>query len=121
MEDMFENEILCNKCGKKTEKVTILKDGFKVRALECPGCGKKWLHPLDLKEYQDFITLKNRDFQVKLRMVGNSFSVTIPREIIEFEEKFRQIEKEMDKMIHMSLQEPGKLTLFFKKDRGKEK
>ena len=67
------------------------------------------------------MTLRNRDFQVKLRMVGNSFSVTIPREIIEFEEKFRQIEKEMDKMIHMSLQEPGKLTLFFKKDIRRKK
>ena len=119
MEDMFENEILCNKCGAKTKKITVIKDGFKIRALECPNCQKKWLHPLDLKEYKDFCNLRERDFQVKLRMVGNSFSVTIPREIIEFEERFKQLEKEMDKMIHMSLQEPGKLIMFFETRRKK--
>lgn len=115
MEDLFNNTILCDKCNQKTKKITIFKDGFQIRALECPNCNKRWFHPLDYKNYKDFTELKNRDFQVKLRMVGNSFSVTIPREIIEFEEKFRQLEKEMDKMLHMSLQEPGKLMIIFKK------
>lgn len=115
MEDIFNTTILCDKCNIKTKKITIIKDGFKIRALECPKCKKKWFHPLDYRNYKDFINLTKRDFQVKLRMVGNSFSVTIPKEIIEFEEKFKQLEKEMDKMIHMSLTEPGKLMLFFKK------
>ena len=61
------------------------------------------------------MNLRKRHFDVKLRMVGNSFSVTIPREIIDFEEKFIQIEKEMDKMMRLSLEEPGKVSIYFRK------
>jgi hypothetical protein len=50
-------------------------------------------------------------------MVGNSFSVTIPREIIAFEEKFLQMEKEMDQMMRLCLDRPGRLSLEFRKLR----
>jgi len=61
------------------------------------------------------MNLRKRHFDVKLRLGGNSFSVTIPREIIDFEEKFIQIEKEMDKMMRLSLEEPGKVSIYFRK------
>ncbi len=95
--------------------MVTIKDGFKIRTLECPECKKQWYHPLDLQRYKNFRTLRDKEFRVKLRMVGNSFCVSIPKEIIEFEEKFARLEKEIDNLIRMSLEEPGKLSLFFQR------
>ena len=120
MKDIFETNVLCNKCNIKTNKAAILKDGFRLRYFECPKCSQRWYHPSDIKEYEAFKVLKQRTFSVKLRMVGNSFSVTIPREIIEFEEKFAQIEKEIEQIMRLSLDEPGKICLYFKKDLEEE-
>lgn len=110
MEDIFNNTILCNQCEEKTSDITVFKDGFNLRAKKCPSCGKIIYHPLDLEEYNNFNKLKNKQFQVKLRIVGNSYTVSIPKEIIEFHE---ELNKEMDKLIKLSLEEPGKLSLFF--------
>lgn len=115
MEDLYYNTILCTNCNKKTVKTAVIKDGFKIRTLKCPNCNKEWYHPLDLQRYKNFQELKNKEFSVKLRMVGNSFCVSIPKEIIEFEERFALLEKEIDNLIRMSLEEPGKLSLFFSK------
>lgn len=114
MKDIFETNVMCNKCNTQTTKANILKDGFKLRYFECPKCNQRWYHPGDMKEYEEFKNLKRREFNVKLRMVGNSFSVTIPREIIDFEEKFTQLEKEMDQILKLSLDEPGKIILRFR-------
>lgn len=109
MTDPFENTILCNECGNETEKNILIKNGFKMRTMECRGCSKVWFHPLDMQNYKDFIKLRKRSFQVKLRYVGNSFCVSIPKEIIEFED----LEKQMSKMMNIMLEEPGKLSIFF--------
>jgi len=37
-----------------------------------------------MNEYLKFSKLKQKHFKVKLRRIGNSFSATIPNEIIEF-------------------------------------
>ncbi len=115
MEDLYYNTILCTNCNKKTVKTAIIKNGFSIRVLKCPNCNKEWYHPLDMQRYKNFQELKNKEFSVKLRMVGNSFCVSIPKEIIEFEERFVLLEKEIDNLIRMSLEEPGKLSLFFSK------
>ena len=60
-----------------------------------------------------YIKLRSKPFRVKLRYVGNSYIVSIPREIIEFED----IERRLNKIIEMSLEEPGKLTLLFSRVR----
>ena len=49
MIDIFEYGILCKDCGKKMEKVTIDKNGFHLRALECKKCENKIIHPQDEK------------------------------------------------------------------------
>jgi len=112
MADIFDNPILCKECNIQTRKTHINRNGFTLRALECPKCSKQWYHPLDLQDYENFNKIKNKQFQVKLRMVGNSYTVSIPREIIEFEE---EMSREITKIIHMSLEEPEKLSLFFSK------
>ena len=117
MADIFENSVVCDKCNKKTIKSTILKEGFQLRAWQCPECKKIWMHPLDEQEYNNFNKLKNKTFEVKLRMVGNSYTVSIPREIIDFENEMMEEFKKMDNLIRMSLDEPERLSLFFGKRR----
>lgn len=116
MRDIFDAEIRCNSCNLKTNKNSILKEGFSLRYSECPKCKEKWYHPSDIKDYEEFRKLKEREFHVKLRMVGNSFSVTIPKEIIEFEEQFNRMEREMDKIMKLCLDKPGRLSLQFSEE-----
>ncbi len=112
MNDIYNTTVLCENCNKKTTKGIIIKEGFKLRTWECSTCGKRWYHPLDLQEYNNFEKLKNKEFKVKLRFIGNSYAVSIPKEIINFQE---EITKEIDKIIYMSLEEPEKLSIFFSK------
>ena len=117
MTDIFDETIMCNKCGKKMDKVTVMRNGFSLRALECKKCGKYIYHPSDIEEYKKFQELKQRPFNVKLRMVGNSYTVSIPREIIQLEQDMhKEMAKEMERMnkiVRLMLEEPGKLSLFF--------
>ena len=53
MKDIFQANMLCDKCNIKTDKKIAIKDGFKIRFFECPNCNEKWYHPTDMKEYQE--------------------------------------------------------------------
>jgi len=107
MADIYDTTIICDQCNKPTEKEIIIKNGFKIRSWHCRRCNKRWFHPKDMDEYEDFMKLKKRDFQVKLRLVGNSWAISIPKEIIDYEE-VRQ-----GKKVRLCLDEPGRLSLFF--------
>ncbi len=126
MEDVFNQTIVCNDCKKRMLKSEIAREGFRLRALECPKCKKHIIHPADLAEFKRFSQLKQRPFAVKLRMVGNSYTVSIPREIINLEQQMHhEMKKEMDRMnkiVRLMLESPGKLSLFFNEpiERGKE-
>lgn len=82
--DIWNNIIYCKDCNRKTKKVDIVKEGFRIRALECPGCGKTWYHPLDTNKYLQWKKVKKSRFSVKTRRVGNSWTISIPREIVRF-------------------------------------
>lgn len=110
MQDIFDQVVLCSDCNTKTRKNYAVKDGFQLRVLECPKCSNVIFHPGDIKEYEDFKRLKSRDFNVKLRMVGNSFCVSIPKEIMDFHKEF---EKEFEDLVRLSLEGPGKIGVFF--------
>jgi len=56
-----------------------------------------------------FNKLKQKHFKIKLRKVGNSFSATIPNEILEFE----GIKKE-GKIINMQLESTNKVAINLK-------
>lgn len=84
--DIFDNTILCRKCGKKMKKTKFVKNGFVLRGVACPNesCNEKIIHPIDEQEYNKFINLRNKEFKVKMRLVGNSYAVSIPKEIVSF-------------------------------------
>ncbi len=110
MSDIFDNPILCKKCKKQMEKTELVKNGFKFRAVVCRDCGTKVLHPVDEQEYNKFIKLKNREFRVKMRLVGNSYAVSIPKEIVSF---MKEQEKMMNDMVKLCFEDRGKLSLNF--------
>lgn len=110
MADIFENPILCKKCEKQMKPVTIERAGFSLRAMRCPECGSRILHPKDETEYENFQKLKNKVFRVKMRIVGNSYTVSIPREIVDF---IKDQEKIMDDFVKLCFDDAKKLNLFF--------
>ncbi len=110
MTDIFDNTILCKKCGKKMQKAKIAKNGFIFRVMICPNCNEKIIHPVDEQEYDKFINLKNKQFHVKMRLVGNSYAVSIPKEIVLF---MREQEKIMNDMVRLCFEDMGRLSLNF--------
>ena len=108
--DIFDNTILCRRCSSKMQKAKIAKRGFLLRAVVCPKCDDKIIHPVDEAEYNRFINLKNKEFKVKMRLVGNSYAVSIPKEIISFMGEQKKI---MDEMVRLCFEDFGKLSLNF--------
>jgi hypothetical protein len=110
MTDIFDNPILCRKCNTQMKKSQVLKRGFLLRAMTCPKCSEKILHPLDEEKYNKFINLKNKEFKVKMRLVGNSYAVSIPKEIVSF---MKAQEKMLDDMVKLCFEDFGKVSLNF--------
>jgi len=108
--DIFDNTILCGKCNSKMQKGQIVKNGFVFRIMTCPKCGEKLVHPVDEQEYHKFTDLKNKEFKVKMRMVGNSYAVSIPKEIVSF---MHEQEKIMNDMVRLCFEDFGRLSLNF--------
>jgi hypothetical protein len=81
------------KTANRGEEVSALqavleKEGLQLRAVECPKCKDKIVHPADLNCQNRFNDLKGKTFNVKLRMVGNSHAVSIPKEIVDLTNKY---------------------------------
>lgn len=110
MSDIFNNTIICGKCNLKMDSIKISRNGFILRAVKCPKCNTKIVHPKDEQDYINFINLKKKIFDVKLRIVGNSYAVSIPKEIINF---IKEQEKTMDDVVKLCLEDFGRITLIF--------
>ena len=117
MTDIFDNTILCKRCNSKMQKAKIMKGGFLFRAVICPKCNEKIIHPADEAEYDKFINLKNKEFHVKMRLVGNSYAVSIPKEIVSF---MREQEKIMNDMVRLCFEDIGRLSLNFEELKSKK-
>jgi len=125
--DIFERTILCKKCDSKMKRVKIIKNGFVMRGLVCSKGHDKIIHPDDLIEFEKFKELRRKDFKVKMRIVGNSYAVSIPKEIVSFiharrsdlltrsnEDSFKREQEEMlNDMVNLCFEDAGKLTLRF--------
>ncbi len=114
--DIFDNTILCKKCSSKMQKGQAVKNGFVFRIMVCPKCGEKLVHPVDEQEYERYITLKNKEFRVKMRLVGNSYAVSIPKEIVSF---MNEQKKMMDEMVKLCFEDFGRLSLNFEDFKNK--
>jgi len=94
------------------KKTKFVKNGFVLRGVVCPNesCNEKIIHPIDEQEYNKFINLRNKEFKVKMRLVGNSYAVSIPKEIVSF---MNEQEKIMNDMVKLCFEDFGKLSLSF--------
>jgi hypothetical protein len=108
------------------KKIAVERNGFKLRALECPECGQRTYHPADIEELNKFNQLKNQNFKVKLRQVGNSYAVSIPHEIVDFlraaaeegnekneRNEFQNLHEKMERMVTLAMEQVNKLSLSF--------
>jgi DNA-directed RNA polymerase subunit RPC12/RpoP len=112
--DIFDARILCKKCGKEMQHRIVNRNGFELRAVECPSCREKIIHPADLNGMENFKDLKDREFNVKLRMVGNSHAISIPKEIIDFmNHRQRDMHRQMDDMVRLWFDDFDTLKMSF--------
>ena len=114
MKDIFDAKILCKKCNVEMNPATIEKFGFKMRAIECPECSERIIHPGDLSELKNYQDLKRKTYNVKLRVVGNSHAISIPKEIVDFiNEANHRMSRQMNDVVRLCFEDFGKLSLNF--------
>lgn len=112
--DVFDAQIVCKQCKQEMQPSEVHREGLRVRAVECPACHEQIIHPSDLYALEHYHTLRGKTFTVKLRMVGNSHAISIPKEIVEFiEEQHRQSHKQMADMVRLCFEDFRKLRLEF--------
>lgn len=95
----------------------VSKNGFNLRTMKCEKCGEIIVHPADKQEYEEFMRLKNKEYEVKMRMVGNSYAVSIPREIVSF---MQDQESMINNMVKLCFSEPGKISMMFNTPEANE-
>ncbi len=110
MADIFDNVILCRKCDSEMQRAKVSKNGFLLRAVVCENCDEKIIHPVDEDNHNKFINLRKKEFSVKMRLVGNSYAVSIPKEIVSF---MNTQKKMMDDMVKLCFEEMGRVSLSF--------
>ena len=99
-------------------KAALVKNGFSMRALKCLSCENYIIHPQDENEYKQFLILRKKHFSVKLRLVGNSYTVSIPREIVNF---INDQDKIIDEIVKLNFEGMRKLSLIFDRDENGRK
>jgi hypothetical protein len=114
MTDIFDTTIVCKKCDVKMQPTIVNHQGFELRAVKCAKCKDIIVHPADANGLQHFNNLKGKTFSVKLRVVGNSHAISIPKEIIDFmEEQHKTMRKRMDDMVRLCFEDFDKLSVRF--------
>jgi len=117
MTDIFDAKIMCKNCNSEMKQTIVKKNGLELRAVECAKCGDKIIHPADLNGMEKFKDLKGKTFSVKLRMVGNSHAISIPKEIIDFMNEMNRMHNEtrkhMDDTVRLCFEDFRKLSLQF--------
>jgi hypothetical protein len=114
MKDIFDAKIMCEKCDRVMVNGFIEKSGFKLRVKKCSECGERIFHPIDMNELERYKDMRGKTYNVKLRIVGNSHAISIPKEVVDFMNRSRvQARKDMDDMVKLCFEDFGKLSLDF--------
>lgn len=122
MTDIFDAKILCKKCNREMRNTIVNRNGLELRAVECPNCHDRIIHPADLNGLEQFKDIKDKRFNVKLRMVGNSHAISIPKEIIDFmNERHKEMKNQMDDMVSLWFEDFDTLKLSFFDDLPENK
>ncbi len=120
---------MCKKCDVQMKSKILERDGLQLRAVECSRCKDKIVHPADLNCMNRFNDIKGKTFNVKLRMVGNSHAISIPKEIVDLmneqhklmNERNSRMSRDVDEMVRLAFEDFGKLSLsFFDEEEDEE-
>ena len=121
MTDIFDAKITCKRCGVEMKQGIVNKSGMELRAVICPKCNDKIIHPADLNCLNQFNNIKGKTYNVKLRMVGNSHAISIPKEIVDFiNDPHSQIQRQMDDMVRLCFEDFGRLIVRFGEDEDEQ-
>ncbi len=111
MMDLLDNtDVLCKKCKAPMERGIANKDGFKLRVFQCSNCKARYFHPLDIEKYEQYNKIKEKEYHMKLRMIGNSFCISIPKEIV----RFAHVKE--DSIVSLSMENPERVGIFFRRE-----
>jgi uncharacterized Zn finger protein len=113
MTDIFETNISCKNCNRKMDKTLVNRQGFELRAVKCRECGDQIIHPADVNGLENFKNLKGKTYSVKLRVIGNSHAISIPKEIVEF---IKHQERTIDDMVRLCFEDMHRLSVRFGKE-----
>src|SRR3989344_8490570 len=115
--DIFDAGIICKNCDKEMKPIVVEKSGFHLRAVKCDKCGEKIIHPSDLENFKNYNNMKGKTYSVKLRVVGNSHAVSIPKEVFDFMNQMHgQMKTDMNDMVKLCFEDFGKLSMNFMED-----
>lgn len=115
MKDIFDALIMCKQCNKEMYPSEVIKDGITIRAVQCQKCKDIIYHPADMERFKHFNNLRDKTFNVKLRVIGNSHAISIPKEIVEF---MREQERMMDDMVKLCFEDMSRIRLDFGGQNG---
>jgi hypothetical protein len=114
MKDIFDAKISCKNCDTEMKPIDIEKNGFRLRAVHCPKCNDKIVHPADLENLKRYNDMKRKTYNVKLRIVGNSHAISIPKEIVDFiNETNLRMSNHLNDVVKLCFEDFGKLSLQF--------
>ena len=114
MRDIFDAKIICENCNKEMKQAIIGRQGFHLRAVKCEKCGEEIIHPVDLEKFNHYKDMKGKIYSVKLRVVGNSHAISIPKEILDFVNDMQSdMKRQMDDMVKLCFEDFGKLCVCF--------
>ena len=75
-------EIPCE-CGGMASRSTVKYKDYKLRGWVCKKCKKEYIHPEDSLKISKLVALKKSRVKVKIRTVGQSLVITLPKKIAE--------------------------------------
>lgn len=114
MTDIFDAKVLCKHCDEQMEQTVVKREGTDLRALRCLNCGDVIIHPADLNALNQFQNLRGKIFSVKLRVIGNSHAISIPKEIVEFiNEQHRLMQRQVDDVVRLCFEDFDTLKVRF--------
>src|SRR3989339_500737 len=75
-------EIPCE-CGGMASRGTVKYKSYEIRGWVCAKCKKEYIHPEDSMKISKLEELKKSNPSVKIRTVGQSLVITLPKEIVD--------------------------------------
>ncbi len=82
----FENLKLRCECNGDMKRITTIWKDIEVRGWRCSKCNEELIHPVDAQKALEIDRARrNNELTVKLRKVGKSNVVTVPKPIMETE------------------------------------